>query len=128
MLLTVSLVIIIDVDVGLTEDADLIRQLEALRQNILRSGGEDLFWDTLRKMLPLSDMCQRLTLRSWGWYFPPDSVDPTSIAPRIFFVLIGTVRLTEPSPPCPTCNGPTVFADDAQRAFGWRYRCAGWTR
>jgi len=61
-----------------------------------------------------------VSLRSWGYFFPPPDLDPSDVTAKVFLLMSGLVGLQDPTPDCPTCGGPTHFQEDQQRAFGWQ--------
>ena len=107
---------------NVTADPQLIKHLEALRKT-QATEAQDFFWEALHKLGDLNRFYANLTLMSWGWYFPPESVDPSAVSTKIYLVLSGIVRCGDTCPACPMCGGPTAFENDSNRAFGWRYRC-----
>lgn len=106
-----------------TTDEGLIRQLDAYRLT-LSDDCQSLFWSLLAKLFDVDEVFNHITLRSWGWYFPPDHIDPNNVASRLFFILTGLVSYKEQGPKCPCCAGAMKFQRDASKPFGWLYVCA----
>ena len=113
---------------GVTTYVVLISHLQALTKPV-PDIDRNVFWEAVNKLLGnTGDVYDNLSLMSWDWLLPIDSADPFGIAIRDFLVFSGIVRLSEPYPHCPKCAGPTVFANDCIRHFGWLYMCTAFTR
>jgi len=108
-------------EVGVT-DATVVLLLTSLLRTVSATC-VPLFWDAVRRFVNMERLREGLTLLTWAVYFPPPALDETAVSTRVFIIMSGMIGLSDPSPPCPRCGGPTVFVADASMAFGWRYRC-----
>ena len=109
---------------GVNNDPNVRILLEALRLAIPECW-HDFFWECLQKMMDLSKLFEMLSLQTWGWFFPPSSVDPLSISTRVFVILTEIVKHNEPGPSCPQCSGPMKLSHNVTKPFGWLYICTG---
>ena len=86
-------------------DPSIRMQLEAMRSTISEAD-LDLFFS-------------KLTLLTWGSYFPPQSDDNEEITSRVFAVMSGLVAVPATMPECPKCGKSTVFNDNKNVPFCW---------
>ena len=102
--------------------AQHVRQLEALRKT-LPTERQPSFWQAVDTFSDVTAVFNRITIISWGAYFPPPDVNVDAIFTRVFLVMSGIVPFNDPAPQCPRCGGPTQFTEKASTPFGWHYRC-----
>ena len=101
----------------------LTDELESLRKTAIDADDEKTFWQSVSHMQDMKCFFENVTLRSWGWYFPPRQIDKTDMAARVFLVTSGLVNSAEPNPECLQCRSKTVVVEDTNHLFGWGYRC-----
>jgi len=98
------------------------RQLEALRSTL--SDDEVIqFNRAVALMADISQFFSEITLTTWGYYFPPKSVDPTDVSSRVFVIASGLLPEARSTPSCPKCRSDTVFKVNRNVPFGWEYSC-----
>lgn len=105
-----------------TNDVNIIFCLESFRLT-LPPTYEMTFWSSLEKFGDLKLFFANLSMKTWGWYFNPETSDDYLITYRIFVILSGIIHCDTLGPSCPKCKGPMKASRDVDAPFGWRYRC-----